>query len=244
MEKSDENTTVTTPRSEFKLHLQRLLKTGGSGLPVITGLSTQTNLTQIQLVQFFLKATELLRSGPLDRLTRARAFVEQYTSRLADHLSVQYQEAVKLTEIRRTLQENAERLSKQHAFILERQQQIDKRLSFLADRVAGLCNGPTKVDVGMHDEVIAVRDRLRKGLKKWFGSLRSRQSLLEERLARVCPTRSGAPRTPKTSTDLQNEDTEAEVRRVSYLIKQETADIKYLVDSIKLLNARYGSQTV
>ncbi|KAA0197530.1 hypothetical protein FBUS_10070 [Fasciolopsis buskii] len=81
--------------------------------------------------------SEQERCGPLDRLTRSRTFVEQYTSRLAEHLSLQYQEAVKLTEIRRKLQENVEHLSKRHAFVLERQQQIDKRLSSLADRVAG-----------------------------------------------------------------------------------------------------------
>ncbi|VDP92861.1 unnamed protein product [Echinostoma caproni] len=131
------DSTIHAPKSEFKLHLQRMLKSDGSGLPVITGLSTQNNLTQIQLVQFFLKATELLRSGPLDRLTRARTFVEQYTNRLADHLSLQYQEAIKLAETKRVLQENAERMTKKHACLLERQQQIDKRLSGLTCRIAG-----------------------------------------------------------------------------------------------------------
>lgn len=244
--KNDEsNPNTIAARSEFKLHLQRLLRSGGSGLPVITGLSTQTNLTQIQLVQFFLKVTELLRCGPLDRLARSRTFVEQYTSRLAEHLSLQYQEAVKLTEIRRKLQENVEHLTKRHALILERQQQIDKRLSSLADRVAGLCNGPTKVDVGFHDEVAAVRDRLRKGLQKWFSSLRARQSLLDKRLSRVCATHPESVRTLTKLTDpVEDNDSEPELRRVSSLVRQETADIKYLVDCIKLLNARSKSMTL
>ncbi|VDP90409.1 unnamed protein product [Echinostoma caproni] len=113
---------------------------------------------------------------------------------------------------------------------------------------SGLCNGPTKVDVGMHDEVIAVRDRLRKGLQKWFTSLRTRQALLDERLARLQVTRPETVR--NASSELQaifspgGEDTETELRQVSCLIKQETAEIKELVDSIKLLNARSTSLSV
>ncbi|KAF6776325.1 hypothetical protein AHF37_03578 [Paragonimus kellicotti] len=110
---------VEMPRSEFSLQLRRLLRQDNIRLPLISALSIQTDLSQLQVIRFFLKVTETLRSGSLDRLIRARGFVEQYTDRLAHVLRAHYTNACKLMSERQVLQAKAEQLSVRHAVILE-----------------------------------------------------------------------------------------------------------------------------
>ncbi|CAL8090922.1 unnamed protein product [Calicophoron daubneyi] len=231
----------TKRRSEFALRVQHLLGDDAMRMPVISALSTQTELTQMQLIDFVLKAIEALRFGPLCRLIKVRNFVEQYSARLSDHLSVQYNDASNLASLRQTLQKRAEALSDRHAVILERQQMLDKRLAVLSSRLAGLADGLTKAEVAMRDEVTHIQGRLRKGLKDWFASIRTRRIALVKRLdslsnrSRLDTLNTTFSSVTDFAADSLSQKNWAEL---SVRLQKQTVEIKELISLVKLLNSQ------
>ncbi|KAF5403792.1 hypothetical protein PHET_00578 [Paragonimus heterotremus] len=231
---------IEMPRSEFSLQLRRLLRQDNIRLPLISALSIQTDLSQLQVIRFFLKVTETLRSGSLDRLIRARGFVEQYTDRLAHVLHVHYTDACKLMSERQVLQAKAEQLSVRHAVILERQAMLDKRLAALSCRLAGLTDGPTKAEVAMLDELTQLRRRLQKGLRTWFHALQSKCDRVKKRELEY---------SRDSNVNLQSNDgretrlSSAQWRQVSDTLRQQTLEIRALVDLVKSMvpTMRHGN---
>ncbi|KAG5445143.1 Nuclear pore complex protein Nup88 [Clonorchis sinensis] len=223
-------------RSEFALQLRRILRQEDLHLPLISALSLQSNLTQVQVIQFLVKTTNTLRSGSLDRLIRARNFVEQYTARLQDCLSIQYTEACQLAAERQVLQDNAKKLANRHAIILERQEMLEKRLGALACRLTGLIDEPSKAEVAMRDEVVQLRNRLQKGLKTWFASLQSKRSDITDKLTRLDRIR--ALGVSGQDPSMEHEPDKAQMKSISELLKKQTHEIRTLVDTLKMISCK------
>ncbi|KER21614.1 hypothetical protein T265_10110 [Opisthorchis viverrini] len=223
-------------RSEFALQLRRILRQEDLHLPLISALSLQSNLTQVQVIQFLVKTTDTLRSGSLDRLIRARNFVEQYTTRLRDCLSTQYTDACQLAAERQVLQDKAKKLASRHAVILERQEMLEKRLGALACRLTGLIDEPSKAEVAMRDEVVQLRNRLQKGLKTWLASLHSKRNDITDKLTRLDRIR--ALGVPGQNPGMEHELDKAQMKSISESLKKQTHEIRALVDTLKMISCK------
>ncbi|CAH8499117.1 unnamed protein product [Schistosoma turkestanicum] len=229
----------STLRSHFTSQIKQILSEDDSHFPLITGLNLQDNLTQQQLVQFFIKVSDILRKGPLDRLMKARSIIEHHSRRLQDIISAQNSEAIKLTSERQTLQSKAEELAKRQSVVTERQSTLDKRLANLTSRLAALGEGPTKAEIAMHSEVIAIRDRLHKGLRQWLANLQNRRDKLERQILLRKKTdkssvRNSLPGPSKTAENVE----ENQWQTVSEELRKKTLEIKMLINAVKTLNTK------
>ncbi|CAH8528698.1 unnamed protein product [Heterobilharzia americana] len=227
-------------RSDFTSHIHQILSDDDSHFPVITALNLQPGLTQQQLVQFFIKVSDALRKGPLDRLMKARSFIEQHSRRLQDLLLAQYSETAKLCSKRQNLQSRAEDLAKRQAVITERQAMLDKRMATLASRLAGLGEGPTKAEIAMHSEVLVIRDRLHKGLRQWLSTLQNRRTKLERQMLLFRKIDKSSIRGSFPGIFLKTEDSSEgnQWEVVSDELRRETVEIKMLINAVKTLNTK------
>nr|CAH8849058.1 unnamed protein product [Trichobilharzia regenti] len=230
----------STNRSDFTAHIQQILSDDDSHFPVITALNLQLDLSQQHLVQFFIKVSDALRKGPLDRLMKARSFIDQHSRRLKDLILAQYSEAEKLLSKRQELQSKAENLAKRQAVVTERQAMLDKRMANLSGRLAGLGEGPTKAEIAMHNEVLVIRDRLHKGLRQWLSTLQNRRAKLEKQLMLCRKTGRLSVCTPVSGNISRNEeDNEGnQWQLVSDELRRETVEIKMLINAVKTLNTK------
>ncbi|CAH8548585.1 unnamed protein product [Schistosoma bovis] len=230
----------STLRSHFTSQIKQVLSGDNSHFPMITGLNLQPDLTQQQLVQFFIKVSDILRKGPLDRLMKARSMIEHHSRQLQDIISAQHSEAMKLTSERQTLQSKAEDLAKRHSVIAERQSMLDKRMANLATRLAALGEGPTKAEIAMRSEVIVIRDRLHKGLRQWLSTLKNRRDKLEKQILLRKKTDKSSIRNSLPSSLLRTtENIEGnQWQTVSEELRRETLEIKMLINAVKTLNTK------
>ncbi|KAK4471240.1 hypothetical protein MN116_004686 [Schistosoma mekongi] len=235
----------STLRSHFTSQIKQILSEDDSQFPVITALNLQPNLTQQQLVQFFIKVSDALRKGPLDRLMKARSIIEHYCTRLQGIISTQYSEAMKLTSERQTLQSKAEELAKRQSIITERQIMLDKRMANLTSRLAALGDGPTRAEIAMRSEVVVIRDRLHKGLRQWLSNLQNRRDKLEKQILLRKKTDKSSIRNPLPnvlSKTVENIE-EDQWQTISEELRKETLEIKMLINAVKTLNTSVTGPT-
>nr|CDS27661.1 nuclear pore complex protein nup88 [Hymenolepis microstoma] len=179
-----EKTTPTRPaESDFVKNCRRNLKTAKSlRLPIMSSHEDNDNISELEFIRLFLKATESLRTTQMNQYSGLTSSVLRHAQGVEGALAAQSEEVAALADARNDLHTCATRLTDRHALIIERQEALNHRISELARRIFSTDAGLTDAEVDMRDTVQTLRDRLKSGLLGWLENIRLQYDHLTTRL--------------------------------------------------------------